>query len=725
MAVAGHAGTDITPSTTTLTFTPLNWETAKTVTVTAVDDADLTNDTVTLTHSATSTDADYNAIAIAGVTVTVNDNDTAQVMDVEITPGDAELVVEWTAVDDATGYKVQWKSGAEAYNTGDRQAAVTSGSTASHTIGSLTNGTEYTVQVIATRTSANDGPPSAEVKSTPTDSPNNAPPVFTLATESLNIEETLGAATVSVEADVGGAVDATDDDNDTLTYTLDGLHKDRFTIVSTSGQIRTKAGQSYDHEADQFLSLKVVADDGNGGTATADVTVFLTDQVEPPLAPTSLNLVQAGPTSLSLSWTAPDNTGRPAITGYTAQFRTSSGNWVTRALGATTSGALTGLLANTQYEVQVRAVNNEGDGAWSEPGADSTSEASLQSPGVTVTPMALTVTEEDATADSYTVVLDTQPTANVTVTVAGHAGTDVTPSTTTMTFTPQNWDTDQMVTVTAADDADITNDSVTLTHTAASTDTDYDGITIDDVTVTVNDNDTAQVIGVMVTPGNARLEVTWEAVVGATGYLVQWKSGVEVFNTTDRQATVSSASTTSHTIPSLTIGAEYTVQVTATRTGVNDGPPSAEVKRTPTDSTNSVPVFPLATESLTLDETLGAATVSVEADVGGAVDATDADNDTLIYTLDGLHKDRFTIVSTSGQIQTKVGQSYDHEADRFLSLMVVADDGNRGTATADVTVFLTDQNEPPLAPTALTHVQAGPTSLALAWTAPDIPAVRR
>ena len=38
---------------------------------------------------------------------------------------------------------------------------------------------------------------------------------------------------------------------------------------------------------------------------------------------------------------------------------------------------------------------------------------------------ALTVTEEDATGDSYTVVLDTQPTADVTVTVAGHAGTSV------------------------------------------------------------------------------------------------------------------------------------------------------------------------------------------------------------------------------------------------------------------------------------------------------------
>ena len=62
---------------------------------------------------------------------------------------------------------MQWKSGAEAFNTGDRLATVASGSTTSHTIGSLANDTEYTVQVIATRTGANDGPPSAEAKATP------------------------------------------------------------------------------------------------------------------------------------------------------------------------------------------------------------------------------------------------------------------------------------------------------------------------------------------------------------------------------------------------------------------------------------------------------------------------------------------------------------------------------------------------------------------------------
>ena len=75
-------------------------------------------------------------------------------------------MVTWTAVDTATGYTVQWKSGGQGYNTGDRQATVTPGSTTSHTIEGLANGTEYTVRVIATRTDANDGPPSAEVTGT-------------------------------------------------------------------------------------------------------------------------------------------------------------------------------------------------------------------------------------------------------------------------------------------------------------------------------------------------------------------------------------------------------------------------------------------------------------------------------------------------------------------------------------------------------------------------------
>ena len=116
--------------------------------------------------------------------------------------------------------------------------------------------------------------------------------------------------------------------------------------------------------------------------------------------------------------------------------------------------------------------------------------------GVTVSPTTLTVTEEDPTGASYTVVLDTHPTASVTVTVAGHAGTEVTPTPTSLTFTRSNWDTGQTVTVTAGSDADTENDTVTLTHSAASTDSDYEGITIDDVTVTVNDDDIDTTAGI-------------------------------------------------------------------------------------------------------------------------------------------------------------------------------------------------------------------------------------
>ena len=136
------------------------------MTVTAGDDADTTDDSVTLTHSAASTDTGYSGITIAGVVVTVRDNDTAQVTGVTVDAGDAQLVVNWTAVDNATGYTVQWKSGGQGYNTDDRQATVTPGSTTSHTIPSLTNGTAYTVRVIATRTGATNGPPSAEVTGT-------------------------------------------------------------------------------------------------------------------------------------------------------------------------------------------------------------------------------------------------------------------------------------------------------------------------------------------------------------------------------------------------------------------------------------------------------------------------------------------------------------------------------------------------------------------------------
>ena len=101
---------------------------------------------------------------------------------------------------------MQWKSGSESYNTGDRQATVTPGTTTSHTITGLTNGTEYTVRVSATRTGANDGPASAEVQGTP------AVPGVTVSTTALTVTEqdtTGGSYTVVLDSEPTATVTVT------------------------------------------------------------------------------------------------------------------------------------------------------------------------------------------------------------------------------------------------------------------------------------------------------------------------------------------------------------------------------------------------------------------------------------------------------------------------------------------------------------------------------------
>ncbi|MCL4859476.1 MAG: HYR domain-containing protein, partial [Caldilineaceae bacterium] len=77
--IATDGQTTVSP--TSLTFTPANWETAQTVTVTAVDDGVAEGvHTSAISHSAESLDAGYDGIAIATVTATIADNDAPAVM---------------------------------------------------------------------------------------------------------------------------------------------------------------------------------------------------------------------------------------------------------------------------------------------------------------------------------------------------------------------------------------------------------------------------------------------------------------------------------------------------------------------------------------------------------------------------------------------------------------------------------------------------------------------
>ena len=88
---------------------------------------------------------------------------------------------------------------------------------------------------------------------------------------------------------------------------------------------------------------------------------------EPPLAPVAVTVAFEPPTSLRVSWEAPDNSGRPAITDYDVRYRVAGSDTFSDAAhdGTGLSTTLTNLIANTIYEVQVRASNDEGAGPWS------------------------------------------------------------------------------------------------------------------------------------------------------------------------------------------------------------------------------------------------------------------------------------------------------------------------------------------------------------------------
>ena len=131
--------------------------------------------------------------------------------------------------------------------------------------------------------------------------------------------------------------------------------------------------------------------------------------------------------------------------------------------------------------------------------------------GVTISETSLALTElgaSSAVEKTYTVVLDTNPTADVTITVANGDNTAVAVDTdsgtsgdqNTLTFTAGgdgsgsgagngNWAVAQTATVRALNDADAANESFNLTHAATTTGSTapYHGITIDPVAITTAD----------------------------------------------------------------------------------------------------------------------------------------------------------------------------------------------------------------------------------------------
>ena len=338
----------------------------------------------------------------------------------------------------------------------------------------------------------------------------------------------------------------------------------------------------------------------------ATTTTTVTDENEPPLAPgaPAVGRVVGSHTSLAVRWTAPDNTGRPAIESYDVQYRTRMEPWWSMPPRNVTDTAtpITHLLRNTTYEVQVRAKNADGDGPWSESGWGTTGKNTAPSFGATSTTRSVAENTETGQAIGDPVAA-TDPDSGDTLTYRLE-GTDA-----------------------AAFDIDSTSGQL-LTRDAL----DHEAQSSYSVTVVAEDSE----------------------------------------------------------------GASDSIAVTIAVTNANE-PPSFD----PTDNMRSV-----------------AENTEPGQAIGDPVAATDPDSgDTLTYRLEGTDAAAFDIDSTSGQLLTR--DALDHEAQSSYSVTVAVEDTQGASATIEVTIAVTDENEPPDAPAAPTFLSATDESLTVSWTAPS------
>ncbi|MCY4584144.1 MAG: cadherin domain-containing protein, partial [Chloroflexi bacterium] len=355
--------------------------------------------------------------------------------------------------------------------------------------------------------------------------------------------------------------------------------------------------------------------------------------------------------------------------------------------------------------------------------------------GVAVSAASLTVPE--GRSSTYTLVLESEPTGPVAVTpsVGGDAGVTLSPP--SLSFTADNWNEPQTVTVEAAGDEDTEDGTASVTHSVSGADYDAEPAASVELTVTDSGNPSTRVLlsvdmgSIAEAAGATDVEVTAQLDRGSLEEETQ--VSVSVGAATDTAV----AGTDYAAVDDLTViipasevlaTAIFTLEPTddsltepdeaITVSGSLDGSDLSVTATTITirddDALNNAPVFPTDLPGvLEVQENTAAGTA-----IGAPFLATDVDGDTLSYALEGIDASRFSIDPESGQLSTL--STLDHETQTRHSLTVWADDGHGGRAESVVRVEVTDLDEQPDTPAAPTMLATPDTtaSLDLRWNAP-------
>ena len=192
-------------------------------------------------------------------------------------------------------------------------------------------------------------------------------PFFTQDPPTFRVEENTAE-----NRNIGRLQASHSNSGEALTYTLAGAGASYFTI-DNNGQLKTSTTPlDYETQPGPVAEFQVVASDSSSETGTITVTVNVTDECrsngEPPCAPGRPSVSSASDTSLQVSWSAPRTPSGTDITGYDLQYREldSGDSWIPETTpGTDSSHTIENLTKGTTYEVQVRASNADGEGAWS------------------------------------------------------------------------------------------------------------------------------------------------------------------------------------------------------------------------------------------------------------------------------------------------------------------------------------------------------------------------
>ena len=329
--------------------------------------------------------------------------------------------------------------------------------------------------------------------------------------------------------------------------------------------------------------------------------------------------------------------------------------------------------------------------------------------GVTVSPTTLNISE-DGTA-TYSVVLDSQPTADVTVTPASSddGATAVTPA--SRTFTSSNWDTVQTFAVSGVADADRNYENVTVSHDVASDDARYNGIAVDGVSVAVSDTTLAPSREPMVlsTIGDATIvDESWALEV----------SLAEALRDAVTDPLSVTASSSDETVATVSVSADYSTLTVSARargaaviTVTADYGPAGTMEIAFTVTVKAVPVA-----ARTIGDISGLETDDTHyASLAGVF--RDADGDAL--TISAASSDDGKATASVTADGSKVAVAGVAAGEVTVTVTARDTDGNRVSAAFDVSVVAAPAEAKHGEPVGSLRCIARPNQVAFAWTAPQ------